>query len=222
LFKGVIFDMDGLMLDTEKLFARFWCKAAADFGTDMRLDHVIQIQSMSGKEAKARFKEMFGPDFNYEGVRLRRIELMTAFINANGVEKKKGLDELLAYLKKEGYKLAVATATESGRAQKYLEQVGVFHYFDALVCSAMVAKGKPEPDIYLKAANAIGVSPEECIVLEDSCNGVLSAYRAGCKPIMIPDLSQPSEYILSLLYDKTDDLNGVIDILKKEHKSHRI
>ena len=111
-------------------------------------------------------------------------------IEENGVEKKPGLDKLLEYLKKHGYKIAVATATDKLRSENYLRSVAVLGYFDIMVCGPMVKNGKPAPDIYLKASELLNLDPSECLALEDSPNGILSAYRAGCRPVMIPDLTQ--------------------------------
>ncbi len=96
----------------------------------------------------------------------------------------------------------------------YLKSVGVLDYFDVMVCGPMVENGKPEPDIYLRACELLKLNPSECLALEDSPNGIISAYHAGCKPVMIPDLSQPDEEILCLLYKKLNRLDCVIDLLE--------
>lgn len=212
--KGLIFDMDGLMLDTEKLLLKFWIQSANEFGFDMKREHVLGIRSLAAKYAIPKLQDIFGKSFDYYEVRKRRIELMNKYIEENGVEKKPGLDLLLEYLKIHGYKIAVATATDKPRAEMYLKSVGVLDYFDVMVCGPMVENGKPEPDIYLKACELLKLNPSECLALEDSPNGIISAYRAGCKPVMIPDLSQPDEEILCLLYKKLNRLDCVIDLLE--------
>lgn len=213
IIKGVIFDMDGLMLDTEKLLTRFWIEAAKEFGFDMKMEHVLGIRSLAAKYAIPKLQGIFGAGFDYHAIRNKRIEIMNKYIIENGLEKKSGLDELLTYLKGK-YKIAVATATDYSRTEMYLKRVGIFDYFDEIICGPMVENGKPAPDIYLKASDSLGLNPCECIALEDSPNGILSAYRAGCNPVMVPDLSQPDKEISALLYAKADSLSDVIEILE--------
>lgn len=214
MIKGVIFDMDGLMIDTEKLLTRFWCEAANLYGFNMTMEHVLGIRSLAAKFAEPKLKGIFGESFDYMAVRAKRIELMNDYIEKNGIEKKKGLDDLLEYLKQNGYSIAVATATDLKRTTAYLTRINIFHYFDKIVCASMVKSGKPEPDIYLKASEELGLSPSECIALEDSPNGIISAHRAGCRPIMIPDLSEPDEELLKICEARLDSLDLVIDYLK--------
>lgn len=198
--KGVIFDMDGLMLDTEKLLTRFWCEAAAFYGYKMTASHVLGIRSLAAKYAEPHLKGIFGEDFDYFAVRAKRIELMNAYIQLHGIEKKPGLDELLERLSQRDLRLAVATATDASRTKMYLEKVDVIGYFDKLITGDMIKNGKPKPDIYITAARELGLPCSECLALEDSPNGIRSAFDAGCKPIMIPDLSQPDEETKALLY----------------------
>ncbi len=207
MIKGAIFDMDGLMLDTEKLLVKYWRQAAAEYGYDMTFENVLSIRSLSRKYSVPYLKGLFGEQFEFEEIRARRISLMNAYIDENGFDIKKGLFELLDCLKAKGIKTAVATATDLGRATVYLRRAGAFEYFDEIVCGNMVANGKPEPDIYLLAAEKLGLEPSECAALEDSPNGIKSAYSAGCKVIMIPDLSQPDDEVmpyLTAVYDSLD------------------
>lgn len=189
--KGAIFDMDGLMIDTEKLYLRYWKQAAAYYGYDMRDEHVYAIRSLARKYSIPRLKGFFGEDFPTEAVRTRRTELINAHIEANGIELKKGLFELLDYLQGRGVKLAVATATPRERTMLYLSKIGSADRFDAVICGDMVINGKPDPEIYLTAAKCLGLPPEECAAFEDSPNGLKAARAAGCKVIMIPDLTLP-------------------------------
>lgn len=217
MFKGVIFDMDGLMIDTETLLTRFWREAARFYGYDMKQEHVLGIRSLAAKFAEPKLKGIFGEDFDYMSVRAKRIELMNAYIAEHGIEKKKGLDQLLEFLKESGYKIAVATATDLTRTTVYLNRIGIFDYFDKIICGSMVENGKPQPDIYLKASEELGLLPSECIALEDSPNGIISAHRAGCVPIMIPDLSEPDDELLKLCAARLDSLDLVIDYLKTKN-----
>lgn len=206
MIKAAVLDMDGTMLDTEKIYMIYWIKAANYYGYDMKPEHVLSIRSLAAKYAEEKFKQFFGLECDYYQIKAKRKELMKAYFDENGIEKKKGLDEFLEHVKTRGYKVAVATATDIERTKEYLKQLDIDKYFDKIVCANMVQCGKPEPDIYLEAAKRLGVKPEECIALEDSPNGVLSANKAGCKVIMVPDLDQPSEEISKLLYAKVDDL----------------
>ncbi len=214
MIKGAIFDMDGLMLDTEKLLVKYWRQAAAEYGYDLTFENVLSIRSLSRKYSVPLLKGLFGEQFEFEQIRSRRIELMNAYIDENGFDIKKGLFELLDYLKSKGIKIAVATATDLGRATVYLKKAQAFEYFDEIVCGNMVQNGKPEPDIYLAAAEKLGLPPQECAALEDSPNGIKSAYSAGCKVIMIPDLSQPDDEIkpmLSAVYESLDKACGFFE-----------
>lgn len=214
MLKAVIFDMDGLMLDTETLLQRFWCEAAQFYGYPMTPEIVLGIRSLSYKYAIKHLKRVFGDDFDYPKVRAKRIELMNEYIRRNGVIKKKGLDELLDFIAKTPLKAAVCTATDFERTKMYLESVGVFDKFDDLICGNMVEYGKPAPDIYKSACKRLGLLPEECIALEDSPNGIISAAVAGLNAVMIPDLTKPSEDIRPLIFAECEDLGKVIEILK--------
>ncbi len=213
--KGVVFDMDGLIIDTEKLLIKYWCQACEEFGYHATPDMLYPMRSLCSKYSIPKFKEVFGQDFDVIKVRARRMELMNEYISKYGIEKKKGIDELLEFLKDNNIKTAVATATDFPRTEKYLKSLDLFDKFDNIVCATMVKVGKPEPYVYLHACEEIGLNPCDCIALEDSPNGILSAYRAGLKPIMIPDLTQPDDDTKQLLFACADSLDKVIDIILK-------
>lgn len=213
--QAVIFDMDGLMIDTEKLLMKYWLEAAHQCGYDMRREHVLGIRSLAAKYAIPKLQSELGEDFDYYKVRKLRLQLMNAHIEKYGIEEKPGLGELLDYLKSHNYKTAVATATDEQRTVRYLTSLGRLQYFDKIICAPMVANGKPAPDIYLEAAGLIETKPNQCMALEDSPNGILSAYRAGMYPVMVPDLSQPDAETRKLLYRCVSNLAEVITVLEE-------
>lgn len=213
MIKGVIFDMDGLLIDTEKLYNKFWRQASKDFGYDMTFENALSIRSLAAEYAIPKLERVFGSGFPYYEIKKHRIELMEEYVSKNGVEKKEGVDELLAYLKENNYKTAVATASDIGRTQRFLGMTEIFEMFDEIVCGPEIAHGKPQPDIYIAAAKKLGLKPEECIGLEDSSNGILAAYRAGVAPVMVPDLDEPDDETKKLLYAKAKSLKDVIPLL---------
>lgn len=213
--KAVIFDMDGLLLDTEKLLIRFWIQAANEAGFPMTLENALSIRSLHRSFAIPYLQGLFGEAFDYVKIRSRRMELMNEHLSHNPLELKSGARELLAFLNGQGIPAAVATATDYERTREYLTRACIFESFDKIVCATMVERGKPEPDIYIYAAKQLGLPPEECLALEDSPNGVRSAASAGCKTIMIPDLTEPDEELSRLVFAVTKSLDGVIDIINE-------
>lgn len=216
MIKAVIFDMDGLMIDTEKLLVKYWLEAASYYGYNLSRDQILGIRSLAAKYAIPKLQAEIGEDFDYYTVRTMRIQLMNEHIEKYGLEEKPGLGELLDYLKEHNYPIAVATATDLERTKRYLGSLNRLKYFDQIVCASMVANGKPAPDIYLEAAVRLNVSPEDCMALEDSPNGIMSAYRAGMHPVMVPDLSEPDEDTRKLLYRCVGNLAEVISLLEEK------
>ena len=212
---AVIFDMDGLLIDTEKHLFRYWKQAAREAGYELKEEQLLQIRSLAPEYAVPKFREMMGEDFDYMAIRSRRKELMSAWLKEHGVEKKPGVEALLSWLSAHGYKRAVATATDEKRTKEYLTSIGIYDAFDQIVCAPSVPHGKPMPDVYLHACAQIGEKPEHCLALEDSDNGALSAYRAGCKVVMVPDLAGPLPETERFLTGVAEDLGAVIPILEE-------
>ncbi len=210
--KAILFDMDGLVLDTEKLYTRFWQEAAGALGFSMTKEQALGMRSLNRGAGAAKLKSYFGDSVDYDEVRNKRIELMDAFVEKTGVTLKPGIYELLAFAKEQGLKTAITTSSPMKRTELYLSQVGLKESFDELVSGYMVEKGKPEPDIYLYAAKKLGVEPAECMVLEDSPAGILAAHRAGCVPVMIPDQDEPDEATRPLLHACVERLDLVKEL----------
>lgn len=198
-FKGAIFDMDGVLVDSEKLYMRFWQEACASFGFELTYEMALSLRSNSPEAAIPKFLRWFGASADYHAIRERRRKMMAAFIDANGVELKPGAREILDFLKENGIKTALATSSPTKRARHYLAPHGLYDRFDAVVSGEEVVHSKPAPDIYLTAAAALGLAPEECIAVEDSPSGILSAKAAGCFTVMVPDLSQPDESLREMI-----------------------
>lgn len=213
--KGVIFDMDGVILDSEKLYVRFWCEAGRFYGFPMEEKHALSIRSMAQPLASEKLRGIFGSSFDYDAVRSKRVELMDKYVEENGIELKDGAEDLLVYLRENGYRIALATATPPERAEKYLRAHDLYEYFDVTVSASMVSLGKPAPDIYLRAAEMLGLSAQSCLALEDSPNGIRSASSAGCVTVMVPDLDKPDDDILPLLHSVANGLCDVKRILRE-------
>ena len=212
--RGILFDMDGLVLDTEKLYTRFWMEAANDLGFPMTFQQALGMRSLNRDLGQEKLTSYFGPGVSYTAIRARRIELMDAFIAANGIEAKPGIQELLDWLKAQGIASAITSSSPMANIWRHLSAHDLLHRFDQLCSGYDVPNGKPAPDIYLRGAASLGLRPEECLALEDSPTGILSAYRAGCLPVMIPDQDQPDAETIRILYAKADSLTDVIDLLK--------
>ena len=212
--RGVLFDMDGLVLDTEKLYTRFWMESARDLGYPMTFQQALGLRSLNRTAGQEKLTEYFGSGISYTAVRSHRIELMDAHIDKYGIEVKPGIFELMDYLGANSIASAITSSSPMDNIQRHLAAHGLLHRFGKLCSGYDVPRGKPEPDIYLYGAASLNLHPEECLALEDSPTGILSAYRASCLPVMIPDQDQPDTETTKLLYAKADSLCDVISLLK--------
>lgn len=210
---GVLFDMDGVVLDTEKLYARFWAEAAHALGYAMTYEQALGMRSLNSAAGQAKLESYFGPGVSRAEMRKKRVELMDSYVAEFGVEAKPGIHELLDYLKGQGIRTAIATSSPMERAKSYLDSLGLTAKFDCICSGHDVAQGKPAPDIYLKAAASIGVSPENCLAIEDAPAGILSAHRAGCMPVLVPDLDGSDGEMRKTLYAEADSLLDIIHLL---------
>ncbi len=196
----VIFDMDGLMFDTERIAVDAWRSAGERLGFPISPGLVIETIGLNRKDTEATLLRRLGEGFPYEEASLLRIRYAEETVARSGVPVKEGLFELLDMLDSAGIPKAVATSTERARALRLLELAGVQSRFDAIVCGDEVERGKPSPDIFRTAASKLQIDPSGCMALEDSESGLMAAHRAGMLPVLVPDLKAPSAEALALAF----------------------
>jgi HAD superfamily hydrolase (TIGR01509 family) len=215
MIEAVIFDMDGLMFDTEILSFACWKTAAAKYGFEISEGLYLQTLGQTVEKDQEIYAEHFGEDFPFEAIKNERYKLGNEYFRTNTVPIKDGLLELLAYLKNHHYKTAVATSTSREIALSLIEKAGVMKFFDDIVCGDEVINSKPNPEIFLTAALKLGASPERCMVLEDSESGITAAYRAGMRPVLIPDLKDASEEVKQLAFRQLKSLKQVVQMFEE-------
>ena len=212
-FKAVIFDMDGVMFDTESVCMKSWDTVGKEMGIGKAGYMVYKTLGMTAEAAIEILQNEFGKDFDARLFKQKGRECSYKYFNDFGVPEKPFLHEALDYLKSKDYKLAVASSTSSDSVFHHLKEKNITDYFDTVICGDMIKNSKPAPDIYLKACEELGERAENCIAVKDSKNGILSAYRAGMNVIMIPDLWQGEEKIDKLLFAKLKSLNDIKSVL---------
>lgn len=215
MIEAVIFDMDGLMIDSERVTYEGYCHVLAKDNLTMSEE---TYKTLLGKTVKAVY-ELFEKDYGDKYDVAEVIKEVHQYINDRfeneGVPIKKGLVKLLQFLKDNNYKTIVATSSHRNRVDKILNQAGLTEYFDDSICGDEVAKGKPDPEVFLKACSKLNVKPENALVLEDSESGINAAYNANIKVIAIPDMKYPEEKYLKMTYKVMDDLLQVKEFLQQ-------
>jgi HAD superfamily hydrolase (TIGR01509 family) len=214
--RAVIFDMDGLMFDTERLARACWKEAAARRGLDLPASLMAAAMGLTCSDVKKLFQKHFdenGVAADASALHHASNELLLEKVEAEGAPVKPGLYALLERLREKGLRAAVASSSYEGRVETLLRKSGLSDAFDAIVHGGDVAKGKPAPDIFLVAASRLGRDPGECLALEDSENGVRAAAAAGMPVIMIPDLKEPSEEARELALRVAPSLNDIIPLI---------
>ncbi|MBP7401042.1 MAG: HAD family phosphatase [Clostridia bacterium] len=212
--RGVAFDMDGLMFDTERIAIEGWLAAGRQMGLAVTPELVLLTLGIDETGTHEILVDRLGTEIDFPLFRRLRLQYADDWIRQNGIPVKPGLVELLTWLKSNGYRITMATSTASARARSNLEEAGLSEYFTDIAGGDMVARGKPAPDIYLKAAALMGLPPGDCMALEDSPTGILSAWRAGMKPVMVPDLIEPDDATGGRLFARLASLRDVIPLLE--------
>ena len=212
-FEAVIFDMDGLLIDTEVLARVTWRMAASDCGFELDDALFEQLVGRTRRDSGVILTDRFGDGFSLETFRARCSSHWEVVVAERGIALKPGALELLAVLDARRLPRAVATSTGRDGAERSLALAGVLDRFPVLVTGDLVERGKPAPDIFLLAAERLGVAPDACLVLEDSISGIRAADAAGMTPVMIPDLVAPSAEIERLAYRVLPSLHAVAELL---------
>ncbi len=214
-FDAVIFDMDGVIFDTEKLYRKYQLLEGKKRGIPDEVMHRACERIAGGNKYtnKKPFEDIVGRNIDYFEFREHVMEGLDNHIREFGVDIKDGVKELLAYLKEKGVKIGLATSTVRERATLYLKNHEIYDYFDKLIFGDMIENGKPAPDIYLKACELLEVVPERAIAVEDSLNGIKSAGLAGTYPVMVIDLILPNEEVepyIKKVYNKIIEVRELI------------
>ena len=211
---AVIFDMDGVLFDTERLAVKCWDEIGIKCGLGKVGYMVFRTLGRTREESVKIFQKEFD-NFNNDIFQMHYKKWLDDYYSEHSVPVKKGVFEILVYLKENGFKTAVASSSGRNSVLHHLNNAKIAEYFDEIICGDMIEKSKPEPDIYLAAAEALGEKPENCFAVEDSKSGLLSAHAAGCKVVFIPDIYEPDSEAESATDLRFNDLTEFIDYIKK-------
>ena len=214
--KAVIFDMDGVIFDTEKVYLDIWIEVFEKYGYKMTKELYVNVMGTGRKNVIKTFLENFGDDLPIEKMYEEKDNQLFYIIENQGIPLKEGVKELFSMLKEKNYKIALATSAKRERVEKQIKDKWLKESFDAIVCGDDVEKGKPSPDIFLKAAKKIDVEPENCFVVEDSPAGIKAAFSVGMKGIHVEDLKVADEDILKYCQKSFKDLQEIKEYLSCE------
>ncbi len=217
-YKAVVFDMDGVIFDSEVKVVECWKVIADKYHIPDIETTCIDCMGQNQAMAKDKFLAKYGEDFPYVEYKKEMSDLFHSRYDNGRLPMKPGVVEILKYLKAQGKLIALASSTRREVVTRELRDAGVLNYFDAVICGDMVNKSKPEPDIFLKACEELGVKTNEAYAIEDSHNGIKAASRGGLRPIMVPDLMPVNQEMKELSLDILDSLLEVKTYL--ENLSH--
>ena len=217
MMKTIIFDMDGVLIDSEKIYDEAWEIILKE--RDIKdIDFIITgCRGRTAKDSKKFIDENFKGTFTGEEILNALMDKFDEIIEERGLPVKKGVYDLLSYLKENNYKIGLASSTKKSLVMSNLKKIDIEKYFSGITTGDMVENGKPAPDIYIMACEKFNKKPEECIAIEDSINGGTAALRAGINTIMVPDIVQPDEEMLKKVFKKCDSLLDVKEFLENSN-----
>ncbi len=214
-FDAVIFDMDGVIFDSERATLLCWLELSKEKNFENIYEVFLKCTGTTMKKTKSIVLEAYGEDFPYDEYASLASKMYHARYDGGKLPVKKGVKDILEYLKENNKKIALASSSRKETVEKELRDAGIYSFFDEIVTGDMVNRSKPEPDIFLKACEAVGVKPDRAYAIEDSYNGIRAAFRGGLKPIMVPDLLEADDEMKKISDKVLNDLNAVIGYLNE-------
>jgi HAD superfamily hydrolase (TIGR01509 family) len=213
-FDAVVFDMDGVIFDSERATMLCWLELADKYGIKDMEKPYLACTGTNAAMTRQIMLDAYGEDFPYDEYAHEASRMYHERYDGGRLPMKSGVREILDFLKGSGKKIALASSTKKQKVITQLEDAGILNYFDEIITGDMVEKSKPEPDIFLLACEKIGVIPEHAYAIEDSYNGIRSAYRGGLRPIMVPDLLPADQEMKNIAEAVIDNLENVVLYLK--------
>lgn len=213
---GVVFDVDGVLFDTERLTQRTWTEVSARMGWPQVGEHYLDFVGQNRTDIRLKMDRLFGPEFPREEFLSTCSQTSQQRMEREGVPVKPGVPELLDFLQGRGLPVALATSTSRARTLRRMELTGLGPYFSAMTTGDQVLHSKPDPEIYRMACQSLGTRPEHTLAVEDSRNGILSAHAAGMKTVMVPDLIPPTPELDALVWRRFSSLLELRDFLAQQ------
>lgn len=210
--KALLFDLDGVILDSEKVYSKFWKQASEELGYPLETEIILQLRSCDSSIAKAIIEEATGEEGSYQKIRSKRKELMKGYMDQYDLEIKPGVKEFLEDVQDLQLKKVIVTSAVPDEKVPILRKLGIVDFFDDIISVKDVSRSKPYPDVYIYACQSLGLAPEECLAIEDAPNGIKSAFDAGVNVVMVPDLSDPTDELKEMctVVNRIDEISKIL------------